>query len=61
MYDWLSCSRSTPGFEETRGASWEDVSRLPFIAQRVADGWLFPEEADEEWNNHVGDGHYADG
>ena len=32
VYDWLSCSRSTPGFEEARGASWEDVFRLPFIA-----------------------------
>ena len=60
VYDWLSCSRSTPGFEESRGASWEDVSRLPFIARRVQDGRLDPESAEEEWNNHVGDGPYAD-
>ena len=60
-YDWLRCSFSTPGFTKAaRGVAMEDVSRLPFVARRIQDGRLEPELAEEEWNNHVGDDHYAD-
>ena len=60
-YDWLGCSFSTPGFTKAaRGAAKEDVFRLPFVARRIQDGRLDPELAEEEWNNHVGDDHYAD-
>ena len=59
--DWLKISSSNPDFmKAARGAAKIYAFGIPFIALRIRDGRLDPELAEREWNNHVGDDHYAD-